>query len=264
MWWRSLRAPVAIDAAQTGVTDGKAAQASVEVPRSMTAAIAGARPVATARSSIAGLSPSTTARTSFRATPALPEDAQAGVLLALAAAAADEEPGEEPAGDERQRRQDDARQGDDRGHALGVDRQPGARLRVEPAGRARQEVARRRVGEHRTGGAGDEARPPRVEPVVDRAGPQQRAEADRQPGERRLGRRRLQARAPEEGEDEGDGHRDEPPRALEEGERRAVEVDARVGGGQRPGDQHGEERTDADGEAEPERLEVVEDGVHLG
>ena len=68
MWWRSLRVPVAIDAAQTGVTDGNDAHASVLVPRSRTAASAGARPDATARWSIDGLRPSITARTRPRAT----------------------------------------------------------------------------------------------------------------------------------------------------------------------------------------------------
>ena len=45
----------------------------------------------------------------------------------------------------------------------------------------------------------------------------------------------------------------EPPGLLEEREGRAVEVDADVGGGQRAGDERGEERPHADGEAEPER-----------
>src|SRR5919202_7082589 len=97
MRWVSWRTPVVIVAAHVGVTDGKAAQqSSTYVPRSMTARRAGARPVLTARSSIAGFRPSMTPRTSLGATVGrLPQDAQAGVLLARPPAAAGQQPDEE-------------------------------------------------------------------------------------------------------------------------------------------------------------------------
>src|SRR5919206_4463983 len=108
MRWASCRTPVVMVAAHVGVTDGKAAQqSSTYVPRSMTARRAGARPVLTARSSIAGFRPSMTPRTSLGGTAGrvrLAEDAQAGVLLARAPAAAGQQPDEEPDGQDAHRR----------------------------------------------------------------------------------------------------------------------------------------------------------------
>ena len=58
--------PVAIEAAHTGVTDGKAAtQSSTCWPSSSSSLRIGARPPATARSSIAGFMASMTTRMSF-------------------------------------------------------------------------------------------------------------------------------------------------------------------------------------------------------
>jgi hypothetical protein len=67
--WRSCQAPVTIDAAHTGVTDGNAAtQSGTYSPRSISAASVGAAPAATARSSIAGAIASITHRTSLGGT----------------------------------------------------------------------------------------------------------------------------------------------------------------------------------------------------
>src|SRR5262245_65305367 len=99
----------------------------------MTVLSAGARPVATARSSIAGLRPSMTASTSFGGeggTP-LPEDPQTRVLLALAATTAGEQPDEEDDRDDADRRDDDRERREHDRHRLGVDRQRGRRLGVE-------------------------------------------------------------------------------------------------------------------------------------
>src|SRR4051812_37219083 len=86
--------PVAIIAAQTGVTDRKAAtQSSTNCPRSIKSCSVGARPVAIARSSIAGFIASMTARTSLRLTGS-PQDPQARVLLALAAPPTEQQPHE--------------------------------------------------------------------------------------------------------------------------------------------------------------------------
>ena len=63
-------------------------------------------PAPIARSSIVGFMPSMTVRTSFGGSS--PEDAQARVLLALAAARAAQEPREEAERDDRTRRDDDA------------------------------------------------------------------------------------------------------------------------------------------------------------
>src|SRR3954447_17802496 len=89
--------PVAIVPAQTGVTDGKAAQHSLTyVPRSRIAFSAGADPCPIARSSIVGFMPSMTVRTSLRGwLTASTQDAQAGVLLALAPLATAQEEREE-------------------------------------------------------------------------------------------------------------------------------------------------------------------------
>ena len=58
--------PVPIEAAHTGVSEGKAAtQSGTYMPRSRSAANAGARPSVIARSSISGLSASITPSTSF-------------------------------------------------------------------------------------------------------------------------------------------------------------------------------------------------------
>src|SRR3954469_13285011 len=166
MWWRSFRVPVAMEAAQTGVTDGNAAHASVLVPRSRTAASAGARPAATARWSIDGLRPSITARTRRRATSA--QDAQAGVLLALAPATAGEQPREERGCDEGERRQEDGGQGHDRGGPFRVDGQRGARLRVQAARGAGQEVAGGGVRQDGARDPDEHAGPPGAEVVVER------------------------------------------------------------------------------------------------
>src|SRR5919199_2345798 len=113
MRWASCRTPVVIVAAHVGVTDGKAAQqSSTYVPRSMTARRAGARPVLTARSSIAGFRPSMTPRTSLGATGGLPQDAQAGVLLAGAPAAAGQQPDEERDGQDAHRRGEERQSGE--------------------------------------------------------------------------------------------------------------------------------------------------------
>src|SRR5262245_21268178 len=99
--------PVAIVADATGVTDGNVdTQSRTYVPRSHSAASAGARPSSMTLSSAAGLSESMTARTSFLAT-ASAEDPQAGVLLALAAPAAHDQHDEPDQRQERQRRQED-------------------------------------------------------------------------------------------------------------------------------------------------------------
>src|SRR5579875_3208552 len=70
--WRSGPAPVVIVAAQTGVTDGKAAtQSDTYTPSRAIADSAGARPAAITRSSIAGFIASMTTSTSLRSRAAL-------------------------------------------------------------------------------------------------------------------------------------------------------------------------------------------------
>src|SRR3954451_2829617 len=126
--------PVAIEAAQTGVTLGKAGtHSSTNWPCSISSCNVGARPLATARSSIAGFIASMTARTSFfvigrpqpgespsgrllrakrarraRLRPST-EDPEARVLLALAAAPAEQQP-REPRGDKHGQRWEEDRQ----------------------------------------------------------------------------------------------------------------------------------------------------------
>src|ERR1700738_4913328 len=93
--WRSGPTPVVIVAAQTGVTDGKAAtQSSTYTPASRIRVIAGARPPAIARSSMAGFMASTTTSTSLGGplTLSLAEDAQSGVLLIVRAATQNQAP----------------------------------------------------------------------------------------------------------------------------------------------------------------------------
>src|SRR4051794_41575467 len=83
----------------------------------MTAAIAGASPRWTARSSMDGLHPSMTA-SSNRVIARSAQDAQAGVLLVAAATAGDQQHDEEPDRQERQRRGQEARGPPPRGAAL--------------------------------------------------------------------------------------------------------------------------------------------------
>src|SRR5215204_5008431 len=95
--WRSGPVPVAIEAEQTGVTEGNAATLSpVCWPRSISSASDGARPDLTASSSMAGFIASMTARTSFLrpVTADSAQDAKAGVLLAGAPASARQQPHE--------------------------------------------------------------------------------------------------------------------------------------------------------------------------
>src|SRR3954451_19826206 len=106
---RSGLVPVAIEAAHTGVTDGKAAtHSSTWWPRSSSRPSVGARPSATAWWSMAGFIASTTARTSFFAATALAEDPQPRVLLAGAAAAADHQPQERGEHEHGERWEEDA------------------------------------------------------------------------------------------------------------------------------------------------------------
>src|SRR6059058_4844857 len=94
----SCRTPVAIVAAQTGVTDGNAAQhESTYAPRCTIAASTGARPEAIARSSIAGLRPSMRRGRASVAGRPLPQDPQARVLLALTPAPGGAQPADESA-----------------------------------------------------------------------------------------------------------------------------------------------------------------------
>ena len=72
---------------------------------------------------------------------------------------------------------------------------------------------------------------------------------------------RLEARAQHRGDDERGGDRQQEPRALEEGEVGAVEVDAEVVGGERADEQRREERADAGGGGHPHPLQDVEDGA---
>src|SRR4051812_39983683 len=144
MWWRSCSTPVAIEVAHTGVTEGKAAQSSgTKEPRSRTAAIAGASPRCTARSSMEGLHPSMTARS--RRFMRSAQDAQPGVLLVAAAAAGDQQRDQEADGDERQRRKEDARARDDEACRLPVEGQRRRGLAVAGAGKARTDAAEDRT-----------------------------------------------------------------------------------------------------------------------
>src|SRR3954453_5773240 len=139
----------------------------------MIALSAGARPVATARSSIAGFRPSMTARTSLDgvATGAgLPEDAEPRVLLALAPAAAGEQPHDEADRDHADRRDDDRQRGEHDGDAFGVERQRGGRLAVEAPADPAEQAAHRGAGQPGEEHAADQPRPPHGIAVVERGG----------------------------------------------------------------------------------------------
>ena len=116
------------------------------------------------------------------------------------------------------------------------------------------------VGDQR---ADDQAVPPRVVAIVDRRGAQQRAEADPDAAQRGLAGGPLRAAGAVKTEaisaiDQGE----QPDRRFEERELRPVEVEADVAGGQRAGQQGGQERAEPcrGGEAEP--LEDVESELH--
>src|SRR5579859_8177412 len=102
--WASCPTPVTIEAAHTGVTDGKAAtQSDTYCPRRISSPSTGAAPASTARSSIAGAIASITHRTSFggevltsAGSPA--QHPQAGVLLGLSRSTARTEPGQQRKG----------------------------------------------------------------------------------------------------------------------------------------------------------------------
>src|SRR5581483_2351456 len=86
-WWTSGWAPVAIDDAQTGVSDGKVDVARAYRPCSARKESVGAAPVSTACSNTDGVRPSmTTSTRPWPATSVLGEDAQPGVPAAPAPA----------------------------------------------------------------------------------------------------------------------------------------------------------------------------------
>src|SRR3954469_9167915 len=147
----------------------------------MTAAIAGASPRWTARSSMDGLHPSMTASSS-RVIARSAQDAQAGVLLVAAATAGDQQRDEEPDRQDRQRREEDARARHDGAGDLAVERQRGGGSAVAGAGEPRPDAGEQRAaddaGQQRGGPARDQAVPPRRVAVVDGGGAQQRAEPD--------------------------------------------------------------------------------------
>src|SRR4051812_10998430 len=172
IWCSAGPAPVAIEAAQTGVTLGNAGtQSSTKCPRSISSCSVGARPPATARSSIAGFIASMTARTSFlligspqpgespsgRLLPAKqarraqfrqsPQDPQARVLLALAAAAAEQHPPERRDEQHGKRREEDREPGADERRRLREERQRAGGLVVEARAHATQERTRREIAE---------------------------------------------------------------------------------------------------------------------
>src|ERR1700693_300417 len=104
MWWRSWAAPVTIEAAQTGVTEGNAAtQSDTYRPRAINLLRTGAAPAATARSSIAGAIASITHSTSLGGDAptarSAAQDAQPRVLPRRAGARPPQEPAEQ---DDRQ------------------------------------------------------------------------------------------------------------------------------------------------------------------
>ena len=265
----SWRAPVAIDAAQTGVTDGNAAHAVVDVGAALDDRLAapGARPVSIARSSIAGFMPSMTARTSL-AGPLRRMRRPAYFSPARRRPPA-QQPGEEADGDDRQRRHEDRQRGER--PARRPRRRAAARLRPGASRRARTRAKRSRVGDGWPSAAhsdaGEQARPPRLWRGR-RASPanSSAAEADAMPPARRSagpGSRRARARATITTSATAEPASQEP-RRLEEREVGAVEVDADVGRGERAGDQRGQERPDAGGGGEAEALEDVEEERHVG
>ncbi len=145
--------PVAIEAAHTGVTDGKAAtQSSTCWPRSISSSSAGARPAATARSSIAGFIASMTARTSFlRSTRPVLTAGCAGRRTSRPRGGARRRAATtSPAmTSERERREEDRRAGGDERDALAVERQRVGGLRVEAAAHAGEQRPRRHEAEQR-------------------------------------------------------------------------------------------------------------------
>src|SRR4051812_31785863 len=84
MRWTSECAPVAIEDAQTGVSDGKVERARRYDPSRARSESAGVSPRSTARSKTAGVRPSITIRTSFLMRSVLCEDPQPGVTPAAA------------------------------------------------------------------------------------------------------------------------------------------------------------------------------------
>jgi hypothetical protein len=98
--------------------------------------------------------------------------------------------------------------------------------------------------------------------VGERAGEEQRPQAHADAAERRLAGGRLEARAQQRRDREGDGDGQQEPRALQEGEVGVVEVDAEVVGGQRADEQRREEGADTGGGGHPHPLQDVEEELH--
>src|SRR4051812_17389059 len=194
-----------------------------------------------------------------------PQDAQSGVLLLRAPARADEQPDQEADHHDAQRREQDREERGEQRGGLGVQRQRGARVGVEPAADAGEEVAR---GDLREAGAGepeDQPVPPRPVPVVEGAGVEQRAQAERDAADERARGAGLEVLATGlEHERHGAGERDDDQedRRLQEGELGAVEVDAEVGDRQAAGDERGQERPQAGGAGHARALEQIEEQSH--
>jgi hypothetical protein len=104
-------------------------------------------------------------------------------------------------------------------------------------------------------------------PVGQRAGGLERAERDGDPQQQPHGRPGVEIGAPTQDEvDYRHQHEDaeqERP-LLEEGERGPVEVEAGVCRGERTGEQHRQERTDADRSGDPGSLKQIQDELHEG
>src|SRR5215204_5842372 len=123
----------------------------------MSRSMAGARPVATTRSSIAGLTPSMTARTSFLFVTA--QDPQPRVLLTLPATTGQQQPRDERQRDERDGRGEDRERGEHEREAVRVERQRVLGRRVEPRAGAAEQAADRRLGERGARDARSQPRP---------------------------------------------------------------------------------------------------------
>ena len=240
--------------------------------RAPSAARAPARgPTATARSSIAGFIASMTARTSFFGPPTTASGGCAGRRTSRRPG------GGRPTAATRARRcttsasggNEDRQRRREHGDALGVDGQRRGRLIVEPAPHAAEQRARGLEAERRARDADDSARPPVASsdrPPTPAAS--ERAEHERRrPAARRAAAADPARRGPR-GARRGRAPRRAPARragtATPRGRRSPCPSKSRpdVRRRQRAGEQHRQERPDADRGRQPGALEEVEEEVH--
>ena len=197
-----------------------------------------------------------------------PEDAQAGVLLALAAPAADQQPAQHGEHDEGERREEHGEPGRQQAGPVGVERERARGLVVQSPADPQEEGPRRDEAEDGARRAHDHPGPDLVAAVGEGSSRRERTQCDGQREQRVHRRAGVEDRVPAaschevDDRDQGDDRDQERP-ALEEREVGALEVDPEVSGGQRADEQDGEERADADRRGDAGTLQEVEQEVHV-